>query len=876
MSSLFDHLTNWFYDCSSSSKKLRASSSVTKAQNVQVSLIDVQQVLTLIIQKCFEWQQNSKENTYAENAAAIMDEASSMTCQELMNPSGQQIILRYFSLLFIRGESKSFHFPLHRYLACNIIEASKHPHLTSTLYSIGLLLAEESKSTLSMVYSILHPILFAMEVRQGKWKRNGGCVYDQLMNYSESPFCRIFRDLDVVILQLVLIVIPIPLFLVFLFNEACVVKIVLQDGLDFVGTSCPIEPDFTAGMIVDCLHLLINIVTELPAPANANLFERCSQQIKREWIHKLAAESCTYSQLQDVLSSSSDFTKLPSSDLDKLLHDISVRNQVSALAVPTYSLKRELWSEYDPSFPHLNETGHQSATEKKPKATASQPMVRRCLPAHECFEDVRIKVLFEPLLLQSMHNLLHAAAWKFLRHGDYDRQRLLDVSFDCNDNVVHKIVHLLTLATHEAKALLEATCSNEEHSMVMAFFASLCQEGMLTVSWVGETVTKFDSSTFRTLFKLMKHYEEVGEATFMHNIGWLLNQCAALHSQCKILYDELQPPVVNEQNGQGNGAGVLDFDALKKQNAARVLQSMQAAASVFLASLEDISDSDEDNEEEDKMGGMTEVEGKGSVGDHVQVEAVMDVANSPANNTKTTAPVMDEEPEDEHLCIICQTELDQEDEEEGEPDYIGYLAFLQYSSLNHGDITNKHMHLVEPVAKAPHDQVLRGNWNACNARIGFCGHMMHRTCFTAYQASQHNTNADQNFMIVDTSQGQATCPLCKKLCNMLVPVVPKTKDQSMQVEEDNSVFSPVAWMRNFRIARQNAELSFPQLWCKSLFIFAKFPSTTIDFIPAFKLQILHCCRQQEPAATAAACCFESKSTRSCTNDNINLNPLFIL
>ncbi len=32
-------------------------------------------------------------------------------------------------------------------------------------------------------------------------RRNGQIMNDQIMNYSEPPFCRIFKDLDVLLIQ---------------------------------------------------------------------------------------------------------------------------------------------------------------------------------------------------------------------------------------------------------------------------------------------------------------------------------------------------------------------------------------------------------------------------------------------------------------------------------------------------------------------------------------------------------------------------------------------------------------------------------------------------------------------------------------------------
>ena len=40
------------------------------------------------------------------------------------------------------------------------------------------------------------------------WKRNGRGIADQLMNYAEPPFCRLFRDLDLALLQFIALAYP--------------------------------------------------------------------------------------------------------------------------------------------------------------------------------------------------------------------------------------------------------------------------------------------------------------------------------------------------------------------------------------------------------------------------------------------------------------------------------------------------------------------------------------------------------------------------------------------------------------------------------------------------------------------------------------------
>ena len=45
----------------------------------------------------------------------------------------------------------------------------------------------------------------AAQIRAGVWRRNGPGMSDQVLNYSEPPFCRPLADADMLLLQFALI-----------------------------------------------------------------------------------------------------------------------------------------------------------------------------------------------------------------------------------------------------------------------------------------------------------------------------------------------------------------------------------------------------------------------------------------------------------------------------------------------------------------------------------------------------------------------------------------------------------------------------------------------------------------------------------------------
>ena len=53
----------------------------------------------------------------------------------------------------------------------------------------------------SLVDYPLRSSLFGSQIRVGMWRKNGSGMTDQLLNYLDIPYCKVFRDLDVLLMQ---------------------------------------------------------------------------------------------------------------------------------------------------------------------------------------------------------------------------------------------------------------------------------------------------------------------------------------------------------------------------------------------------------------------------------------------------------------------------------------------------------------------------------------------------------------------------------------------------------------------------------------------------------------------------------------------------
>jgi ATP-dependent Clp protease adapter protein ClpS len=113
-------------------------------------------------------------------------------------------------------EEKSFHLFLHRFLATSIREACRHPHLSDTIADLQQYLSvtytdftcvddvDHHQNECQLTQLIDYPlqtIVWECQIRADMWRRNGHSMLDQILNYSEPPFCRIFKDLDILLIQ---------------------------------------------------------------------------------------------------------------------------------------------------------------------------------------------------------------------------------------------------------------------------------------------------------------------------------------------------------------------------------------------------------------------------------------------------------------------------------------------------------------------------------------------------------------------------------------------------------------------------------------------------------------------------------------------------
>ena len=249
--------------------------------------------------------------------------------------------LAFEALPFSFSHSWSFHIPLHRFITACIREVVRCPGRLDEVFTI--LLKDNGMETVKEVYRglIEYPTIIlarAAQTRAGLWARNGSRMFDQVMNYSEAPFCKNLRDSDLLLVQFALVGfssignkcrmdgcsrwINLLLHRFGVFEFAGFAKAPdtnipryekeVNEGLYPREKDNKLPWSYTPGtdtkrllcLLEEFLLLIIVIYTEMPYPPISSKNDQSLQarkKLRREVIHCLASGPKTHSELAEVL-----------------------------------------------------------------------------------------------------------------------------------------------------------------------------------------------------------------------------------------------------------------------------------------------------------------------------------------------------------------------------------------------------------------------------------------------------------------------------------------------------------------------------------------------------------------------------------------------
>uniref|UniRef100_A0A672T256 E3 ubiquitin-protein ligase n=1 Tax=Sinocyclocheilus grahami TaxID=75366 RepID=A0A672T256_SINGR len=115
------------------------------------------------------------------------------------------------------------------------------------------------------------------------------------------------------------------------------------------------------------------------------------------------------------------------------------------------------------------------------------------------------------------------------------------------------------------------------------------------------------------------------------------------------------------------------------------------------------------------------------------------------------------------ICILCQ----EEQEVQAQAPAMVLTACVQRSTV----LTQDRGKTLSPKGCYP---LFMPPDLAVGTHTGSCGHVMHATCWQKYFEAVQNTTRNRLHadLIIDLENGEFMCPLCKSLCNTVIPLIP--------------------------------------------------------------------------------------------------------
>uniref|UniRef100_A0A8C4ERQ6 E3 ubiquitin-protein ligase n=1 Tax=Dicentrarchus labrax TaxID=13489 RepID=A0A8C4ERQ6_DICLA len=433
----------------------------------------------------------------------------------------------------------------------------------------------------------------------------------------------------------------------------------------------------------------------------------------REVIHLLCIEPMAHSSLVKGLSENESHEI----GLESVITKVATFKKPGVSGHGLYEVKKERLVEFNPFFYHYSRSQHSKAEESQKKRRTQESndkALRPPVPPAFCpaFSSI-VRLLCCDIIIHILRRVLQRAAEDRATHW--------------TEAMIQRALHLIGQALLEEKTQLEDSTVEE-----VSFDFSL-------------KARKHGKSVFLLLSKI-KAVPSLEAQKDM--IKWVLQMFEIV----KCLREKSSPTASMSMETTKPEESAQDKEKAERKRKAeaaklhrqKIMAQMSAMQKNFIESNKMLYDN------------MPE---SGTQGDCAMEQMELCVAIGPhRGSTPAEREVL--------TCILCQ----EEQEVAAQAQAMVLTACVQRSTVLtqcRGKIpTNRADGTPYPLFMPPE--------LAVGTHTGSCGHVMHATCWQKYFEAVQNTTRNRLHaeLIIDLENGEYLCPLCKSLCNTVVPLIP--------------------------------------------------------------------------------------------------------
>ncbi|TDG98824.1 hypothetical protein EPR50_G00204320 [Perca flavescens] len=613
----------------------------------------------------------------------------------------------------VSQEPVSIHLPISRLLAGLYV-------LLCRTGAVERLDDSESFDRTQLAEHPLRCVVLAAQVSAEMWRRNGLSLVSQVYYYQDVKCRDEMYDKDILMLQIAASKMD-P-------NHFLMLVLLRFELFDYFNGSCSSkdQDELTQWnrLTEEMLYLLIVIIGERYVPGVSQVTKE--DVTMREVIHLLCIEPMAHSSLVKGLPENESHE----TGLETVITKVATFKKPGVSGHGLYGLKKERLVEFNPFFYHYSRSQHSKAEESQKKRRTQEgndKALRPPVPPAFClaFSSI-VRLLCCDIIIHVLRRVLQRAAE--------------DRSTHWTEAMIQRALHLIGQALIEEKTQLEH--SNVEE---VTFDFSL-------------KARRIGSEHGKSVFLLLSKIKAVPSLEAQNDmVKWVLQMFEIV----KCLREKSSPTASMSMDTTKPEESAQDKEKAERKRKAEAAklhrQKIMAQMSEMQKNFIESNKMLYENMPESGSQGEPVTSTDSCLMEHRELCVAIGPhrGSSPAEREVLT-------------CILCQ----EEQEVVAQAPAMVLTACVQRSTVltqcrgkiptNRADGTGTSYPLFMPPELA------------VGTHTGSCGHVMHATCWQKYfEAVQNMTrNRLHAELIIDLENGEYLCPLCKSLCNTVVPLIP--------------------------------------------------------------------------------------------------------